>query len=72
MVRMQRSLLTAAFAAWLCLEPSLASARDPTEWLEAKRVMKDEEEEEDFISFLHKTIVATVDATREIGLKGTQ
>jgi hypothetical protein len=71
---MQRSLLAAAFAAWLSLEPSIrTSEHDSMEWKNANMAEEEEEEEEEegFISFLQKTIVATMEATKEIGLKGT-
>jgi hypothetical protein len=42
------------------------------EWNNANMAEEEEEEEEEgFISFLQKTIVATMEATKEIGLKGT-
>jgi hypothetical protein len=73
MVRMQKSLCAAAFVAWMSLEPALVSYEPVSKMVENKEEEEEKEEEEDeegFISFLQKSIVATMEATKEISLKG--
>jgi hypothetical protein len=67
MARMQKSLCAAAFVAWMSLEPALVSYEPVSKMVE---IEEEDEEEEGFISFLQKSIVATMEATKEISLKG--
>ena len=71
LARMQRAILAGAFATWMwavSLEDSHCASLPPPE---AEQQEEEEEEDSSFISFLQNAIVATIEATKEIGLKGT-
>jgi hypothetical protein len=64
---MQKVLLAVAFESWSMLEP----APLPVElWLEEPQAEKEEEQDSSFISFLQKQFAITIEATKEMGLKG--
>lgn len=68
--------MAAAFESWLSAEPSL-TARDDCELIDDKLLIEEENgeegaEETSFISVLQKKLAATIEATKEIGLKGAK
>lgn len=60
--------MAVAFESWLTFEPS----PPPDElWLEEPDAESEEDQESSFISFLQKQFAITIEATKEMGLKGT-
>ena len=73
---MRRAQLAAAFESWLLVEPSLA-AQDDCQPLDDTVFIEEEKgiegaEDNSFISVLQKKLAATIEATKELGLKGTK
>jgi hypothetical protein len=73
---MRRAQLAAAFESWSLAEPSLA-AQDDCELIDDKLLIEEEmgeegAEENSFISILQKKLAATIEATKELGLKGAK
>ena len=60
--------MAGAFESWLMFEPS----PPPDElWLEEPGAESEEDHDSSFISFLQKQFAITIEATKEMGLKGT-